>query len=71
MAKLALQMENSNVLSMGQNSFVLLMWVHGDSLVDIQKNLLSHQIACAMALLNVKRYGKVNSKLFSSLRNPN
>jgi hypothetical protein len=36
-AKLALQMENSFVLSIVQNFFVLLMWVHGAFLVDIQK----------------------------------
>jgi hypothetical protein len=36
-ARLAFPMENSFMLSVLQNSFVLSMWVHGDSLVDIQK----------------------------------
>ncbi len=35
------------------------------------KNLLSHQTACAIAQLNVERFGKVSSKSFTSPHNPN
>jgi hypothetical protein len=33
----SIMMQNSFVLLMMQNSFVLSMWVHGASLVDVQK----------------------------------
>jgi len=36
-ARVALQVENYFVLLMVQNSFVLLTWIHGAFLVDIQK----------------------------------
>jgi hypothetical protein len=36
-ARLALQVENSFVLLMVQNTFVLSTWIHGTFLVDIQK----------------------------------
>jgi len=35
------------------------------------KSLLSHQITYAMAQLHVERFGKVNSKSFTSPHNPN
>ncbi len=35
--RLALQVKNSFVLQVVQNSFVLLTWVHGASLVNIQR----------------------------------
>jgi hypothetical protein len=34
---LALQMENSFMLLVVQNSFVLLMWVHGAFIINVQK----------------------------------
>jgi hypothetical protein len=35
------------------------------------KSFLSHWTTCAMAWLNVERFGKVNNKSFTSLHNPN
>jgi len=35
------------------------------------KSFLSHWTTCAMAWLNVERFGKMNNKPFTSLHNPN
>ncbi len=70
-ARLTLQVKNSFVLLVVQNSFVLSMWVHGTFLINIQRTYCHTEYLTQWLELMLKGSCKVNSKSFTWSRNPN